>query len=186
MSIRTRVFLLAALVFAAGATTALVTGIPSGLAVSTAFVAAATWAFGPRIGVVILVAELVVSLPILSHIGLPGGPPPAAILVPVAVNNALMVVAVAALRRAEFRQASSDAAVRAKNAELESALAEVKELRGMLPICAWCKCVRDVDGMWNKLEAYLSKHSHATFTHGICPACLAKATAEANELPKSG
>jgi hypothetical protein len=90
MSTRTRVFLLAAVVFAAGAMTALVTGIPSGLAVSTAFVAAATWACGPRVGIVVLVAEILVSLPILSHIGLPGGPPPAMILVPVALNNALM------------------------------------------------------------------------------------------------
>jgi hypothetical protein len=69
-----------------------------------------------------------------------------------------------------------------KNRELESALAEVKELRGMLPICAWCKCVRDIDGLWNKLESYLSKHSHATFSHGICPECLDRMEKEVSRL----
>jgi hypothetical protein len=89
---------------------------------------------------------------------------------------------VAALRRAEARQKAVEEMLRSKNSELETALAEVKELRGMLPICAWCKCVRDIDGLWNKLEAYLAKHSHATFTHGICPQCIAKLADEAGRL----
>lgn len=91
------------------------------------------------------------------------------------LNDSLMIVAIAALRRAELRQAAAEATLRNKNAELEIAIAEVKELRGMLPICAWCKQVRDVNGLWEQMEAYIAKHSHATFTHCICPSCFAKA-----------
>jgi PAS domain S-box-containing protein len=58
--------------------------------------------------------------------------------------------------------------------ELQHALAEVKTLSGLLPICASCKKIRDDKGYWNSLEAYLMKHSIAQFTHGICPDCAAK------------
>lgn len=58
--------------------------------------------------------------------------------------------------------------------ELQHALAEVKTLRGMLPICAWCKKVRDDEGYWNRIESYLESHSEMQFTHGICPECIAK------------
>src|SRR5262249_18443881 len=58
------------------------------------------------------------------------------------------------------------------NAELQGAIAEGKELRGMLPICAWCKKIKDDVGEWERLESYLSRNSHATFTHGICPECM--------------
>lgn len=57
---------------------------------------------------------------------------------------------------------------------LQKALAEVKTLRGLLPICAWCKKIRTEDGGWNELESYVTKHSEATFSHGICPDCLSK------------
>lgn len=55
--------------------------------------------------------------------------------------------------------------------ELTHALAEVKNLTGMLPICGQCKKIRDDQGYWNNLEAYISEHSEATFTHGVCPDC---------------
>lgn len=55
--------------------------------------------------------------------------------------------------------------------ELTLALAEVKQLSGMLPICAQCKKVRDDHGYWNQIETYLSEHTEATFTHGVCPEC---------------
>ena len=63
-------------------------------------------------------------------------------------------------------------ALRRLNAELEAALTQVKTLRGLLPICASCKKIRDDDGYWHQVEAYISSHSDATFTHGICPVCL--------------
>lgn len=57
---------------------------------------------------------------------------------------------------------------------LEVALLNVKTLKGLLPLCAHCKKVRDDQGYWNKLEAYLKKHSEAEFSHGICPECATK------------
>ncbi len=62
-------------------------------------------------------------------------------------------------------------------AELQSALAHVKTLSGLLPVCAWCKQVRSDEGYWTKLETYVTEHSAARFTHGICPEC-AEATNE--------
>lgn len=55
--------------------------------------------------------------------------------------------------------------------QLRLALAEVKNLEGMLPICGNCKKIRDDRGYWNQLETYLSDHTDATFTHGVCPEC---------------
>ena len=57
--------------------------------------------------------------------------------------------------------------------ELRLALAEVKTLHGMLPICAQCKKVRDDKGYWNQIETYISKYTHAKFSHGYCPSCAA-------------
>jgi hypothetical protein len=59
-------------------------------------------------------------------------------------------------------------------AELRKALEEVKTLRGIIPICTYCKKIRDDEGMWNKLEAYIHEHSEAKFSHGICPECFAE------------
>ena len=56
--------------------------------------------------------------------------------------------------------------------ELQDALANIKRLRGLLPICASCKKIRDDKGYWNELEAYILEHSEAEFTHGICPDCI--------------
>ena len=56
--------------------------------------------------------------------------------------------------------------------ELEQALANVKQLRGLLPMCAYCKKIRVDDKYWQQLEGYLSDHTDAEFSHGICPACF--------------
>ena len=56
--------------------------------------------------------------------------------------------------------------------ELQQALADVKILSGMLPICANCKKIRDDTGYWNRIESYISKRSDAVFTHSICPECI--------------
>jgi AmiR/NasT family two-component response regulator len=58
--------------------------------------------------------------------------------------------------------------------KLEKALAEIKTLRGILPICSNCKNIRDDDGYWNQIEVYIRDHSEAEFTHGICPECVKK------------
>jgi hypothetical protein len=58
--------------------------------------------------------------------------------------------------------------------ELQDALASVKTLQGLLPICSLCKKVRDDRGYWSQIEIYLRKHSKADFSHGICPECVGK------------
>lgn len=64
------------------------------------------------------------------------------------------------------------------NRELRQALAQVQTLEGLIPICAWCKKVRDDQGYWQQVEVYVHRHSRADFSHGICPDCLAKQRAE--------
>ena len=59
-------------------------------------------------------------------------------------------------------------------ADLRGALAKVKQLSGMLPICSSCKKIRDDKGYWNQIEAYIRDHSEAAFSHGICPECAKK------------
>jgi len=56
--------------------------------------------------------------------------------------------------------------------ELQDSLAQVKTLKGLVPICANCHGIRDDQGFWNDLESYLREHSDAQFSHGICPACM--------------
>lgn len=58
--------------------------------------------------------------------------------------------------------------------ELQEALANIKTLRGLLPICSSCKRIRDDKGYWNQVEAYIQNHSDVDFTHGICPECMKK------------
>jgi hypothetical protein len=74
-----------------------------------------------------------------------------------------------------------DAELRASKAELnatvsylEQALASVKTLNGLLPICSSCKKVRDDTGYWSQIETYVSSHSDAEFSHGLCPECARK------------
>jgi len=55
--------------------------------------------------------------------------------------------------------------------ELEIALSQVKQLSGLLPICSYCKKVRDDKNYWQRVETYIVAHSHARFSHGICPDC---------------
>ncbi len=58
------------------------------------------------------------------------------------------------------------------NEELKHALAEVTHLSGLLPICASCKKIRDDQGYWKQIESYVSEHSEAQFSHGLCPECM--------------
>jgi DNA-binding response OmpR family regulator len=63
-------------------------------------------------------------------------------------------------------------------AELEQTLAQVKRLQGLIPICAWCKKVRDDRNYWQQVEEYIGQHSEARFSHGICPECFAERSGE--------
>ena len=58
--------------------------------------------------------------------------------------------------------------------ELQKAMTEIKALKGILPICASCKKIRDDKGYWNQVEVYIRDHSEAEFSHGICPECKEK------------
>jgi len=72
--------------------------------------------------------------------------------------------------------------------DLQQALAEIKTLRGFIPLCAWCHKVRDDAGFWQEIEHYLDERTDATISHGICPACVEKQTheIEAHEAARSG
>ena len=56
--------------------------------------------------------------------------------------------------------------------ELQDALGQVRTLHGLIPICAWCKKIRNDEGYWQQVEVYFSEQSEADFTHGICPECV--------------
>jgi sigma-B regulation protein RsbU (phosphoserine phosphatase) len=66
-------------------------------------------------------------------------------------------------------------------AELQDALTRVKQLQGLLPICSYCKRIRGDDQYWQQVDAYISDHTDAQFTHGICPPCSEKLLAEIDE-----
>jgi GAF domain-containing protein len=83
---------------------------------------------------------------------------------------ALQALARQAMALLELRRASS---------HLAQVLQQVKTLQGLLPICAWCKRIRDDRGYWNQVENYLHERTGADFTHCICPQCLDK------QLPKA-
>lgn len=60
------------------------------------------------------------------------------------------------------------------NQELRKSLSEIKQLRGILPICANCKKIRDDEGYWRQIEAYVHEHANVEFSHSICPDCMKK------------
>jgi DNA-binding response OmpR family regulator len=62
--------------------------------------------------------------------------------------------------------------------ELQAALANVKQLSGLLPMCSYCKRIRSDEDYWHQLETYISDHSEAEFSHGVCPTCLERVRKE--------
>lgn len=76
----------------------------------------------------------------------------------------------AGCRIVELQQALAD-----RVRQLEQSLAYVKQLQGLLPICCYCKRIRDYDDYWQQLERYISTHADVQFSHGICPECLQRA-----------
>jgi DNA-binding response OmpR family regulator len=63
-------------------------------------------------------------------------------------------------------------------AELQESMANIKQLRGLLPICSYCKRIRSDSDYWEQVESYISVHTDAQFSHGICPCCYQKILAE--------
>lgn len=83
------------------------------------------------------------------------------------------------------REAAFAALVEA-NRKLEEALAQVKQLRGLLPICGYCKRVRDGQNYWNQIESYLSSNADVQFTHGVCEDCFGKQLRDLGMTPEQG
>jgi DNA-binding response OmpR family regulator len=78
------------------------------------------------------------------------------------------------LKQEMDRRKNRELELRRSNEELQKALKEVKVLRGLIPICASCKKIRNDGGFWQQLEEYLGDHSEAEFSHGLCQPCIKK------------
>lgn len=76
--------------------------------------------------------------------------------------------------RAGERILDLELALKRRVDELQKALDEIKTLRGMLPICSYCKRIRSDNDYWQDIESYVASHSPATFSHGVCPDCFEK------------
>jgi CheY-like chemotaxis protein len=93
------------------------------------------------------------------------------------VNGVELLARVASaltLKREMDHRKAREVDLRRSNDELQRALKEVKVLRGLIPICASCKKIRNDGGFWQQLEDYLSEHSGVEFSHGLCQPCIKK------------
>jgi len=75
------------------------------------------------------------------------------------------------LSRLAMADETLESRVKLRTAELEQALEGIKQLKGIIPICANCKSIRNGSGEWEQIESYLRKYSEAEFSHGLCPVC---------------
>ena len=89
------------------------------------------------------------------------------------------------LRRVSYSLEQANKTQEKLIAELEEAISRINVLEGMIPICANCKNIRDDEGYWQQVEVYISQHSSADFTHGICPKCMVKLYPEFYEPPST-
>jgi hypothetical protein len=71
----------------------------------------------------------------------------------------------------EIADESLESRVKLRTAEIEESFGSLKRLKGIIPICANCKDIRNSAGQWEKIEAYIQRHSDAEFSHGLCPDC---------------
>lgn len=92
------------------------------------------------------------------------------------------VIDITELKHAEQELQRYAADLENRNQALQEALAKVRQLTGMLPICASCKKIKDDRGYWSGVETYVSEHTDAVFSHGLCPECEKKAHADLAEL----
>jgi len=94
-----------------------------------------------------------------------------------------------AIARARFgdllRIRNANDVLQRRTNELQEALTKIKTLRGLIPICASCKKIRNDTGYWQQLEEYIVEHSEADFTHGLCPECLEQMETEVNAIVNS-
>ena len=84
------------------------------------------------------------------------------------------------LEQANNALEQQNAELQTRNVELQQALHTIETLSGLIPICAWCgRKIEDEDGNWVPVEAYIQAHSHAQFTHGMCPDCFTRVKEDA-------
>lgn len=86
--------------------------------------------------------------------------------------------------RLEERVASRTGELERQNEKLQRALSEIRTLSGLLPTCCYCKRIRDPEGRWSSMEAYISDRTAATFSHGICPDCMVQARKDLGSTPE--
>ena len=91
-----------------------------------------------------------------------------------AIELLARVASALTLKREMDHRKAREADLSRSNDELQQALKEVKVLRGLIPICASCKKIRNDGGFWQQLEDYLSEHSGVEFSHGLCQPCIKK------------
>lgn len=104
----------------------------------------------------------------------------------VLIFAALRVLPLRAVALAEKSLRESEEKLTEKVAQLEATMAKMKHLEGIIPICMYCKKIRDDMESWQQLEGYISEHSEAHFSHGICPECYQNIAAEElKELKKN-
>jgi len=84
------------------------------------------------------------------------------------LSIALLIFSIRRWREARTARVTAER----RSEELKEALAEVRHLKGILPICSACKRIRDDEGYWHQVEEYLQEHADTEFTHGICPECV--------------
>lgn len=97
-------------------------------------------------------------------------------------GSLMMLVGVVAIKPIFITIRDAKEEQQALAANLQEALNNIKILKGMLPICANCKKIRDDDGYWQHVETYISKYSDTKFSHGICPDCVQKLYPEYSEM----
>ncbi len=78
---------------------------------------------------------------------------------------------ITALREAEIELQKRNDLVKEQRDQLEDALARISQLEGIIPICSYCKKIKDDKNSWLQVEAYITRHSEAVFSHGVCPEC---------------
>jgi len=104
------------------------------------------------------------------------------------VNSALMTLGAITvsqvLHTGLVREFNQQKVITARNAELQQALDQVKQLSGLLPICSNCKRIRNDHGYWEQVEVYVRDHSEAKFTHSICPDCMKKLYPDVSKTKK--
>lgn len=94
------------------------------------------------------------------------------------VFNKSMTNALAASKESQENLRKQQIILEEVIAEKEAAIREIRQLQGIIPICSYCHNIRSEEGAWDQLESYISKHSDAKFTHGVCPDCFEKVSSE--------